>query len=144
MQNYSDYNMQSKIEREHEKQYELNKDVVSDFMGGDPGWRDFTGQYLSEVLATQVILAQHGLIDTRFLTMMYIVHNGIAEPELAADMNAQFVLAIQQELWKHGVHVVAMFQNRFDNNLNIQKSLKEYIAENGVSGIYPTARFWFQ
>ena len=142
MQNYTDRKLQASIEKQYTKQYDDSQKVVREFMGGDPVWDAFAGYYLCEVKATAVLLAQQGLIFTSYLSALNTMYaNGC---DNAGDLIAQFMLKLEEELNRHGVGVVAMFQNRpFGSNPDPAHPLRGYISEHGSDKVYPSARFWF-
>lgn len=144
-ENFTNHGLETKLIREHEKQFELNKKIVSEFMGGGKEWEDYTGPYLGEVLAVAVILAQKGLIETSFLSTLNPITNGIKDDEKSVMMNVKFMLALEGELNKHDLGVIAMFQNPLIGpNPDPPEALRNHYFNKRYDNIYPKARFWFQ
>ena len=142
--NYTDREMQRKVLLEHEKKYDLNKKIVCDFMGGDDIWKEYTGYFYGDTMATAVILAQNGMIHTDFLSPLNRIYYGIKnDPRKSAEMNVQFMLALEKELNRNGVGVTAMFQNPLSGeNPDPAHPLGSYVSENGCGLISPNAHFW--
>lgn len=167
----ADYNRYKKAEESLKRQvvdrdleYQINqslefnsekcKQIVCEFMGDDPAWRDYTDLLSGRQKALIVSMAKEGKLPNDCVS--FGVYLPLAEstrfskdghrisPEKGRVMNEDFMLRVEFCLQKHGINAeVYCWTNLLNENRTIHMPLKQFIHEYGDGATHYNTRFQF-
>ena len=143
-----DENLEWEMEGKLEKDYVLRASIVRDFMGGGEEWSQF---YLTTNAALRVLMAQHGKLprlDARFGYSGGGAGNyRLSTPKRIHEMREEFLLALEDELNKNGVHtvLVAQFDRKNGWPTGEYESVRDHVKHFGYgTGNFLTKYMWAQ
>ena len=139
-----------KLEWETAKELEDNAikrhNIVQEFMGGDPAWRDF---YFTHNAAQHVLMAKQGKIPVWEAEYGYSGGTSTNLPPWQMnEMRERFLLAIEQELRSHRVRTAIVAQFNTDataSPIGAFESLRSHVERCGYGDTIWATRFcWAQ